>query len=207
MRISEILTEAVADQVTVFYGGRFQPMHKGHHALYKKLAARFGADNVFIATTFGKKQQDLHAAGDYSSDPFTFEEKADIMSRMFGIPRDHIVDTQPYKPDLGLVGRDPAKTATVLAFSEKDAGRLKTGGVLAQLPDDINNLQTTDENRVYFVTMPVNEGGMSATDFRRVMATGKDSHGQEKDPEQTFTEFFGKFDQGVFDFIKQRLTQ
>lgn len=203
MRISEILTEAVADQVTVFYGGRFQPMHKGHYGLYKKLAAQFGADNVFIATTFGKKQQELHMAGNYSTDPFTFEEKADIMSRMFGIPRNQIVDTQPYKPDLSLVGRDPARTATVLAFSEKDAGRLKSGGVLAPLPDDMSNLQTTDENRVYFVTMPTNEGGMSASDFRTVMA----SNVPEPEKKKSFQQFFGKFDQEVFDMIQQRLTQ
>lgn len=203
MRISEILTEAVADQVTVFYGGRFQPMHQGHFALYKRLAAKFGADNVFIATTFGQKQQASHMAGDFSSDPFTFEEKADIMHRMFGIPKDHIVNTQPYKPDLGLVGRDPAKTATVLAFSEKDAGRLKSGGVLAPLPDDLNNLQTTDENRVYFETMPVEQGGMSATDFRKVMASNVPEQQKAKD----FVKFFGKFDQEVFDFIQQRVSQ
>lgn len=203
MRISEILTEAIAKQITVFYGGRFQPMHQGHFALYRRLTAKFGADNVFIATTFGQKQQSLHAAGDYSTDPFTFEEKASIMHQMFGIPTSNIVNTQPYKPDLSLVGRDPATTATVLAFSEKDAGRLKSGGVLAPLPDDINNLQTTDENRVYFDTLPAEQGGMSATDFRKVMA----SNVPEQEKAQEFVKFFGKFNQDVFDFIQQRLTQ
>ena len=203
MRISEILTEAVAEQITVFYGGRFQPMHQGHFALYKRLAAKFGAGNIFIATTFGQKQQASHMAGDFGSDPFTFEEKADIMQRMFGIPKDHIVNTQPYKPDLKLVGRNPETTATVLAFSEKDAGRLKSGGVLAPLPDDISNLQTTDENRVYFETMPVEQGGMSATDFRKVMASNVPEQQKAKD----FVKFFGKFDQEVFDFIQQRVSQ
>jgi hypothetical protein len=201
MRISDILMEAITNQVTVFYGGRFQPMHKGHYALYKQLVSRFGADNVFIATTFGQKQQKMHAAGNYSTDPFTFEEKADIAYRMFGIPSGHIVDTMPYKPDLSAVGRDASESAIVLAFSEKDAGRLQETEVLRKLPDDESQLQTADENRVYFVTMPVNEGGMSATDFREEMASGKPDDEKEK----AFTAFFGKFDQQVFDFINERL--
>ena len=57
MRYYDILKEGTTDQITVFYGGRFQPMHKGHYSLYLKLVREYGADNVFIATTFGKKQQ------------------------------------------------------------------------------------------------------------------------------------------------------
>ena len=201
MRISDIITESIANQITVFYGGRFQPMHSGHFALYKKLVNKFGADNVFIATTFGKKQQSMHMADDFSTDPFTFEEKVSIMSKMFGVPANHIVNTQPYKPDVSLVGRDKSNTATVLVFSEKDAGRLKPGGVLAPMPDDINNLQTEDENRVYYITMPIENGGMSASDFRAVMSS--DAEFEEK--KKTFTEFFGKFDQQIFDFIEDRL--
>ena len=202
MRINDIIMEAITNNVTVFYGGRFQPMHKGHNSLYKQLVSRFGSDNVFIATTFGQKQQAMHKSGDYSTDPFTFEEKADIAYKMFGIPNGHIVNTQPYKPDPALVGRDPGSTAVVLAFSEKDAGSLKETETLRQLPDDMSELETADTPRVYFVTMPVNEGGMSATDFRKEMAgTASDS-----DKEKVFTAFFGKFDKEVYDFIINRLT-
>lgn len=202
MRYSDLLMEATTDKVTVFYGGRFQPMHNGHFQLYKQLASRFGADNVFIATTFGAKQQAMHASGDYSTDPFTFEEKASIANEMFGIPTDKIVNTQPYRPEVVKVGRSEAETAIVLAFSEKDAGRLKSGGVLAPLPDDTSKLQTADENRVYFVTMPVNEGGMSATDFRQTMASEKPRAEKEK----VFKQFFGSMNDRVFNFIEKRLT-
>jgi len=201
MRITDIITESTAQQITVFYGGRFQPMHSGHYALYSKLVKTFGADNVFIATTFGKKQQAMHLAGDVSSDPFTFEEKAAIMSKMFGIPANHVVNTQPYRPDVSLVGRDKNNTATVLVFSEKDAGRLKPGGVLAPMPDDMNNLQTESESRVYYIAMPIEQGGMSASDFRSAMSA--DVEFEEK--KQSFTKFFGKFDQEIFDFIEGRL--
>jgi hypothetical protein len=200
MRINDIILESV-NNVAVFYGGRFQPMHQGHFALYKKLASQFGADNVFIATTFGQKQQAMHAAGNYETDPFTFQEKAYIAHKMFGIPQNHIVNTQPYRPDLKLVGRDPETTATVLAFSEKDAGRLKAGGALAPYPSDGSNLQPAAEDRAYFLSMPIEAGGMSATDFRKVMASDAD----DAKKKQTFQQFFGKFDQEVFDFIQQRL--
>lgn len=201
MRYTDLLNEATTDQVTVFYGGRFQPMHKGHYALYKQLGSQFGASNVFIATTFGAKQQAMHSKGDFSTDPFTFEEKAKIASQMFNIPTDRFVNTQPYRPDVTLVGRTKSNTATVLAFSDKDAGRLNSGGVLQELPDDRANLQTEDENRVYFVTMPVNEGGMSATDFRQVMASEQPVEEKQK----LFTQFFGKFDTDIFNFIEERV--
>lgn len=202
MRYSDLLMEATTDKVTVFYGGRFQPMHKGHFGLYSKLVQRFGADNVFIATTFGQKQQAMHGAGDYSTDPFTFEEKASIMNAMFGIPTDHVINTQPYKPELSKVGRSEAESAIVLVFSEKDAGRLKAGGVLAPLPDDTSKLQTADENRVYFITMPTEQGGMSATDFRQTMASEKPKAEKQK----VFSQFFGKMDERIFNFIEKRLT-
>jgi nicotinamide mononucleotide adenylyltransferase len=201
MRISDIITEGIAKQVTVFYGGRFQPMHKGHHTLYEKLVNKFGADNVFIATTFAAKQQAMHTANDYSTDPFTLEEKASIMSKMFGIPLNRIVNTLPYQPDVSLVGRDKSNTATVLAYSDKDKGRFKPGNVMAPLPDDLNNLQTEDENRVYYIAMPVDEGGMSATKFREVMS----SDATFEDKQKKFVGFFGKFDQEIFDFIEGRV--
>ena len=208
MRINDIISESVhltesVENVAVFYGGRFQPMHQGHFALYKRLVSQFGADNVFIATTFGQKQQAMHKAGDFSTDPFTFQEKAYIASKMFGIPENHIVDTMPYRPDVKLVGRDPETTATVLAFSEKDAGRLKAGGALAPYPDGGEELESTASGRAYFLTMPIEQGGMSATDFRKVMAS--DAPVEEKT--KTFQQFFGKFDQEVFNFIEERLKQ
>jgi hypothetical protein len=42
---------------------------------------------------------------------------------------------------------------------------------------------------------------MSASDFRAVMSS--DAEFEEK--KKTFTEFFGKFDQPIFDFIEDRL--
>ena len=63
--------------------------------------------------------------------------------------------------------------------------------------------RAADENRVYFVKMPVEAGGMSATDFRNTMASDADP----KKKAQVFQQFFGKFDQEIFNFIEGRLKQ
>ena len=61
------LTEDVATDIAVFYGGRFQPMHKGHHKVYTDLVEQFGSSNVFIATTVSKTATP-------ERDPFSFDE-------------------------------------------------------------------------------------------------------------------------------------
>ena len=78
------LTEDIAKDVAVFYGGRFQPMHKGHHKVYMDLVEQFGSANVFIATTIAKNATP-------EKDPFSYEEKTNIMTEMFGIPQKQIV--------------------------------------------------------------------------------------------------------------------
>jgi hypothetical protein len=203
MLIEHILKEGV-DNIAVFYGGRFQPMHRGHDDVYKHLVQKFGANNVFIATTFGQKAVKAHGNGDYSSDPFTFSEKASIMNKMFNIPGDKIIKTNPYRPDLAAVGKDPETTATILVYGAKDANRLATGGTgfLHDMPDNIDELIPTANERSYVYVAPLMQGGMSASDFRATMAMEAD----DKEKQQAFTKFFGKFDNNVFNFIKERLT-
>ena len=45
MRLNENYTELMEDAngYVVFYGGRFQPMHKGHSDVYKHLVEKFGS--------------------------------------------------------------------------------------------------------------------------------------------------------------------
>lgn len=198
MRFSEIY-EAVADNTVVFYGGRFQPMHVAHRQVYQHLVDKFGAANVFIATTFSQKAAKAHAMKDFSSDPFTFDEKKSIMSKMHGIPANKIVNTNPYRPDPNVVGRDPNNTAVVIVYSAKDAGRLSTTGALQPYKDGA--LQPTSEVAAYVYVAPEMEGGMSATTFRQTMM-GTDDNAKK----QVFQKFFGKFDQGVYDFINGRLS-
>ena len=202
MLIEHVLKEGV-ENIAVFYGGRFQPMHQGHHDVYKHLVTKFGADNVFIATTFSQKAAKAHSAGDYSSDPFTFDEKASIMNKMFNIPGDKIIKTNPYRPDMDAAGRDPNTTAQILVYGEKDANRLATGGegFLHKLPNDMNELIPTAQERGYVYVAPLMQGGMSASDFRNAMK----SNASDQEKAQVFQKFFGKFDKEVFTFINGRL--
>ena len=202
MLINEIfkITENVAN-VVVFFGGRFQPMHQGHRDVYKHLVGKFGADNVFIATTFSQKATKAHAAGNYSDDPFTFDEKKSIMSTMFGIPADKIVNSNPYRSEPSTVGRDNNTTGIVLVFGAKDAGRLGGSANVQKLPDDISQIKPQSE-MIYFYEAPLMQGGMSASDFRATMASNVSTEEKQK----MFTKFFGKFDEKIFRFIEERLT-
>lgn len=194
MKFKQFLAEASKKNVVVFYGGRFQPMHKGHFELYNSLVKKFGKDNVYLATKLSKEAEKKHEKGDFSKDPLTFEEKVKVITEMFGIAKDHIVNSDPYRPDLSLIKRDPKKTSVVLAFSDKDAGRLIPGKVMQPYPKDDSELeplwQGTEEEpktRMYYITMPVNFEGMSASDFRAILI--KNGNGEET--KNAFNQFFG----------------
>ena len=191
MRILELF-EAIAKTPVVFYGGRFQPMHKGHYGVYKHLSEMFGVNNVFIATMFGKKQQQAHTAGDYTTDPFTFPEKADIISTMYKIPKDHIVETMPYRPDLTKVGRDPATNYVVLALGDKEVDRLKVGNVIHEcdknvLPEPSVDPETGQE-RAYKYIVPSQASGINASSFRTNIINEKDKIRMK----EHFDEYFGR---------------
>ena len=187
------LNEDIASDIAVFYGGRFQPMHKGHHKVYMDLVEQFGSSNVFIATTVSKT-----ATAD--RDPFSFDEKKKIMNEMFGIPEKQVVQTQPYRPDVSLTGKNPANTAVVLVFSAKDAGRLKRGGFLRDYESGAEMVPS--DQGAYILEVGIQEGGMSATDFRTVMKNDSLDDNQKM---MKFREFFGTINADVFDFVKGKL--
>ncbi len=181
--------------LVVFYGGRFQPMHRGHYELYNSLVKKFGKDNVFISTKLSKDGEKEHIKGNFSKNPLTFDEKVKIISEIFGIKKDHIINSDPYRPDLEKIGRDPKMTSVVLAFSEKDAGRLIPGKVLQPYPNNNFNLEpltsgSNDDpkNRMYYITMPTNFNAMSASDFRNIVA----NYGNSEETKTAFKNFFGK---------------
>lgn len=187
------LTEDVATDIAVFYGGRFQPMHKGHHKVYMDLVEQFGSANVFIATTVAKTATP-------EKDPFTFDEKRMIANEMFNIPLNNIVQTQPYRPDVSLTGKNPDNTAVVLVFSAKDAGRLKRGGFLRDYEPGAEMVPS--DQGAYVLEVAIQEGGMSATDFRTAMKNESLNDNQKM---MVFREFFGSIEPNMFNFIKDKL--
>ena len=110
------IQELAEPQLLVIYPGRFQPFHKGHHAVYEWLCGKFGRNNVYIATS-------NKVDGDKS--PFTFSEKAYFM-QLTGVPADRIIQaTQPYQIDNVLTSGhinvpNPNNTVAIFAVSQKD---------------------------------------------------------------------------------------
>lgn len=67
-------------RTTVFYAGRFQPFHPGHHAVYRAIVNEFGKDNVYVSTSAKTEKKS----------PFPFEEKSRLIVAG-GVPADKIV--------------------------------------------------------------------------------------------------------------------
>jgi len=192
MRYSQLI-EAPANNIAVFYGGRFQPMHSGHNKVYMNLVRKFGSDNVFIATMVGKNATP-------EKDPFTFDEKKMLMQKMFGIPGSNIINTMPYRPDVSAAGRDPNNTALIVVFSEKDAGRLQPGNYFKMYSDGEQLLSSDEAGYIY--TVPVEDDGRSATTFRNAMRMPGLT---EKQKQEAFEDFFGNFNPEIYDFVKDKL--
>jgi Cytidylyltransferase-like len=97
-------------QIVVVYPGRFQPLHRGHKAVYDDLVAEFGP-NVYIATS-NKTDPD--------KSPFDFEDKL-RMARAAGIPADKIqLVKNPYSASEITDRFVPENTVLLFAVGEKD---------------------------------------------------------------------------------------
>ena len=188
MNIKEIDKPEIKKTVVV-YSGRFQPFHKGHYITYQKLVSKFGANNVYIGTsndTSGPKS------------PFNFNEKVKIMTKMFDIPSNKIVQVRnPYAPKEILSGMDGKTTAYIAAVGEKDADRLAGKyfkpykGKAGYGYDEIG----------YVYAVPAEANPISGTDVRSWL--GKDS----KDKEKGFLKAYPKFDKAIFSMITGKLNE
>lgn len=181
----------------VVYPGRFQPFHVGHYSVYKSLVDKYGKDNVFIGTS--DKTDNIKS-------PFNFNEKQTVMTKMFGIPADKIVQVNsPYSPQ-EITGQFPEDTPFITAFSEKDAERLGSTKYYRPLPDKPENLGGYREAG-YFTIAPefqldVDGQNISGTTVRSVLGDPKRSPAEKK---KLFTAMYGKFDQNIFDLVTNKL--
>lgn len=100
-------------RIVVIYPGRFQPFHLGHKDVFASLQAKFGRDNVFIATS---NKTELPKS------PFNFTDKIVFMTSA-GVPADRIIEVaNPYKLPEQF---DPGKTIYIVAVGSPDKDRLK----------------------------------------------------------------------------------
>jgi hypothetical protein len=188
-----LINEADKPKVTklvVVYSGRFQPFHKGHYVSYLKLAQKFGKSNVYIGTsndTSGPKS------------PFNFNEKVKIITTMFGVPSDKIVQVRnPYAPKEILSQFDGKTTAYVAAVGEKDADRL--AGKYFKPYKEKAGYGYDEIGYVYAV--PAESNPISGTDVRNWLGKGDDD-----DKKKGFLKAYSKFDKEVFSMITGKLNE
>jgi len=112
------LFEQNKPRVVVTYPGRFQPWHSGHSGVFSQLQKKFGAENVFIATSNDQSS---------AKSPFNFSDKYQLMTAA-GVPADKIIQTNAmYALPEGI---DPLNTIFITAVGAPDADRLNPDSVL-----------------------------------------------------------------------------
>jgi cytidyltransferase-like protein len=204
------INELAEPTLLVIYPGRFQPFHKGHHAVYEHLATKFGRNNVYIATS---------NKTDNNKSPFTFAEKAYFM-QLTGVPADRIVQTtQPYQIESILATgqvtvADPTNTVVIFAVSQKDMeedprfsfAAKKDGSAPYFQP--LRNLKDTVamDQHGYIMTVPtfnfdvLGKPMRSSTELR---AEYKDAN--EKSRQAIIADLFGKYTQEAEQIMNAKL--
>ena len=196
--LSQFLVESIlgeADSVSnkvVVYAGRFQPFHKGHYATYSHLVKKFGKDNVYIGTS--NKTDNVKS-------PFNFKEKVMVMTTMFGIPKNRIVEVKnPYVPTEVLKKFDKDTTAFITVVGKKDASRLG-GKFFTPYKDNLDFEGYEDRGYVYIA--PQQPNPISGTDVRKELGSGSD------EDKKTFfiKRAYPKFNDKIFKLITNKLSK
>ncbi len=185
-----LLTEEELKDFVVVYSGRFQPFHKGHFATYQGLVKKFGKDKVYIGTSNKTDNQ---------KSPFNFKEKKTIMTKMFGIPSNKIVEVKnPYAPTEILKNFDETTTGFITVVGEKDEQRL--GGKYFEKYKGKIEFGYKDKGYVY--ASPAQPNAVSGTDVRNWLSKGSD---EEK--RKNFLKAYPKFDETIYKFITLKLAK
>lgn len=186
----QYLQEKIKKDFVVIYSGRFQPFHKNHFDTYQSLVKKFGDDKVFIGTSDKVEKP---------KSPLSFKEKVRVMSKMFGIKKDKIVQIKnPYAPEevLKKFGKD---TAYVAAVGEKDAERLMHGKYFDEYKEGKKLKGYEDKGYTYIVplqTLKYKGKLVSGTLVRQHLAKGD---------KKFFETIYPKFDEKIFNFLKKKI--
>jgi hypothetical protein len=178
-------------QTVAIFTGRFQPFHAGHFSIYQALIKKFGKDNVYIATS---------DVTEPIKSPFGFKEKQQIITRMFDIPEDRVVQVKnPYAPK-EILGQLPPNTTYVTAVSQKDSERLSGGKYFKNYDDVADAKQKGYEEQGYYIIAPemqlqLNGKNISGTQVRAIFGDTKIT---DRAKQEIFTKIYGKFDPDIF---------
>ena len=178
----------------VIYPGRFQPFHPGHKSLYDKLVDAYGEENVYIATS--NKM-------DNKESPLSFEEKKTIMTKLFGINPNNIVQTtSPYTPSEILQNISP-DTPVIMAVSSKDSDKISRSGFFKRLPPNPTDIRGHGVARYYDVLPELHQdidsgANMSGSSIRSALANPNLDSIEKK---KAFQNIFGKYDPEIFSIM------
>lgn len=197
----QVLSEQTIKTIIVIYPGRFQPMGQHHAATYKKLAAKFGESNTFIATSDKVK---------LPKSPLNFKEKREIILK-HGI-KNVVQVKNPYQATEITSKYDPETTAVLFAVGAKDMredprfriGTKKDGspGYFQSYEDNKNTLQPFTQHG-YLVVAPHVDiqipgyGEMSGTTLRQVLATAD---------AETFEDVMGFYDENIYNMLRSKFS-
>lgn len=198
--------------LAVVYGGRFEPFHKGHYGVYKNLQRHFPPESVWIATSdktnFDKKNGDIS--------PFNFQEKKELMLRLFRIEEDKIVKSSnpAFNPREIFDRYDNAPLVYVAVVGDKDVERYKAAKFFKPYPmidgkplpfnEAKDGLKTLSEKVGYYLPIKSQSGGISGTEVRDKIAEAEDD---DQKLHQLFREFFGHYDEVAKDLIVSKLKE
>jgi hypothetical protein len=198
--IESLIEEMGADKVVAIYPGRFQPAGLHHFETYKWLVSKFGANNVFVATS---------NLTDPAKSPLNFDDKKKIWMK-YGVPANKIIQTKSPYSAVEITEKLSDDTAIVFGFGEKDAGRLvigtKKSGEATYLQDyekNKNNLQGFKKHG-YVLTLPhtsikVSGRELSGTEIRNLIAT--------QNSPTLFKQIFGWYDLKLSDLMFKKFSQ
>ena len=175
------------------YPGRFQPFHAGHMIAYQAMVDEFGKENVYVVASDTKDST--------GKNPFSFDEKKNIMTSMFDIPEDHIVKVKsPYAPT-ELLGRFPDDTPVVFGVGKKDSEE-RLGSAYFDMYDPGAAMEGYKKHGYKWIApepkIQLGDDGISGTQLRKVLGNDRVTPEEKK---KLFKLAFGKFDQNIFDMV------
>ena len=171
--------------------GRFQPFESSHYVSYLQLVKEFGKDRTYIATS---DKQD--AAG---KSPFTFAQKKKIMSKMFNIPEDNIIQTKnPYKP-IEIVKEFSENTPVIFAVSEQDSAKLGQNYFKPYMKETFLSGYRANG---YMWIKPVLENKKLLTGAQIRHIFGNPSY-SDRAKQEIFSKLYGSFDSEIFEMLQK----
>ena len=192
------LLEAVKpkQKIVAILPGRFNPFGGHHYQAYEHLASKFGAANVYVATS--------NVTGPKS--PFSFAEKKKIISAA-GVPANKIVKVRdPYKA-VEITSKLPKDTAVIFAVGAKDGGRLVSGKYFDKYKAGAQMDGYEEHGYIYIiphVALKVNGKEMSGTSIRAALG---DKSLKTPEKRKLFKQIFGHNKKDIYKLVVDKLTK